>query len=101
MYLSAFFGTCPELFRGDASVASESTFHHASVPIRLEDVISAWNQFSDHFLSDVSGFESFQDSTPLRAASTTTWSCGGSSSSSAFLRHGVVVCGGFSFSCFL
>ena len=98
MYLSAFFGTCPELFRGDPSVSSESTFRHASVPIRLEDVIRAWNQFSDHFFSEFSGHGS--TTTPLRATSTTTTlSCG--CSSSTFLRHDVVVCEGlFSFSCF-
>ena len=96
MYLSSFFGTCPELFRGDPSVSSKSTFSHAYVPITLEDVIRAWNQFSDHFFSDVSGFESFHDSTPLRATTTTTmtWSCGGSSCSSTFLRRDDVVCGG-------
>ena len=54
MNLSAFFGTCPELFRQDPSVSSKSTFRHAFVPIRLEDVIRAWNHFSDHFFSDFS-----------------------------------------------
>ena len=104
MDLSAFFGTCPELFRQDPSVSSKSTFRHASVPIRIEDVIRAWNHFSDHFFRDF-GCHGWSITTLLcttLTTTTTTWWCGSSSSSLAFLRHDGVMCmGGFSFSCFL
>ena len=100
MNLRAFFGPCPELFRQDPSVSAKSTFRHASVPIGLEDVIRAGNQFSDHFFGDFGGQGG--SIAPLLGAttSTTAGSCRGGSSSLTFLWHvGDVCMGGLLFVC--
>ena len=89
----AFFGVCPELFRQDPSVSTKSTFGHASIPKRLEDVIRAGNQFSDHFFGHFGGRQGSH--TSLLGSTTTTRtidSCLGGSSSWAFLRHDGMVC---------
>ena len=65
-------GVCPELFRQDPMVSTKRTFGHASVPKRLEDVLRAGNQFSDHFFGE---FRSRQGSHPSLLGTTTMDSC--------------------------
>ena len=97
----AFFGVCPELFRQDPVVSAKSTFGHASIPKRLEDVLRTGNQFSDHFFSQFGGRQGSHTSLLGTTTTRTIDSClgGSSSSSGAFLRHDGMV-GLVSFVCF-
>ena len=69
------FGTCPELFRQDPMVFAERTFGHTSIPKRLENVLGAGNQFSNHFFSQFGRRQGHHPSF-LSGSSSSSSSCG-------------------------